>query len=204
MIHRDIKAANIMIDKQGKVYICDFGVSKALGDHAFSTQTMSGTPFWMAPEIMNSDAYTTAIDVFSLGITCIELVTGAPPIPTTPTFDRENSNPNIILEKAKAVSKDDIAHCIDQRLFSRDFRDIVNACVDFNPSNRVTAARLIDIIRARFSWNDREPALIGGKYNPRANLSFLVKMLCISLFALVQYRTCRKKNSYCLQYTAHL
>jgi len=163
LIHRDIKASNIMVDKQGKVYLCDFGVSKILGADIYSTSTMSGTPFWMAPEILNSEAHNCAVDIYSLGITCIELVTGSPPVAK---ISRENSNPNI--NSAKQISARDIEASLAKRQFSREFRDIVSACVTYDPSKRIAASDLIKLVQARIT---------GTTFDHKLNLASLVKML---------------------------
>ncbi len=77
VIHRDIKGANILTTKQGLVKLADFGVATtATGLHESS---VVGTPYWMAPEVIELSGATTASDIWSLGCTVIELLDGRPP-----------------------------------------------------------------------------------------------------------------------------
>ncbi|KAL6470253.1 hypothetical protein MHYP_G00213720 [Metynnis hypsauchen] len=79
MIHRDIKAGNILLTEPGQVKLADFGSASI----ASPANSFVGTPYWMAPEVilaMDEGQYDGKVDVWSLGITCIELAERKPPL----------------------------------------------------------------------------------------------------------------------------
>lgn len=76
IIHRDIKAANILIEENGQCKLTDFGSSKVLcAEH----KTLTGTPYWMAPEVITQTGHNRFADIWSLGCTVYEMFTGRPP-----------------------------------------------------------------------------------------------------------------------------
>jgi serine/threonine protein kinase len=80
VIHRDMKAANVLVTATGKVMICDFGVSALLATTSSKRNTLTGTPYWMAPEVVQTvPAYDTKADIWSLGIMIYEMIKGTPP-----------------------------------------------------------------------------------------------------------------------------
>lgn len=79
VVHRDIKGANILVTKDGHCKLADFGVSSTKPAENPDTFDVAGSPYWMAPEIINLTGSSTASDIWSLGCTVIELLTGLPP-----------------------------------------------------------------------------------------------------------------------------
>ena len=78
-IHRDVKAANILLGSNAQVKLADFGVSKHTDGTMAQQHTIIGTPHWMAPEVISGSGHDTRADIWSVGVTLIELCEGEPP-----------------------------------------------------------------------------------------------------------------------------
>ncbi|XP_020577946.1 MAP3K epsilon protein kinase 1-like [Phalaenopsis equestris] len=79
VIHRDIKGANILTTKEGLVKLADFGVATKLNEADLNAHSVVGTPYWMAPEVIEMSGVCAASDIWSVGCTVLELLTCAPP-----------------------------------------------------------------------------------------------------------------------------
>jgi serine/threonine protein kinase/tetratricopeptide (TPR) repeat protein len=106
MLHRDVKPSNILLDKNGKAYLTDFGIARLLSDQKFTaTGTLIGTPAYMSPEQGKGEEVSRESDIYSLGVVAFELITGQVP------FDAQT--PIAIVQKQIADPIPDITKLVD-------------------------------------------------------------------------------------------
>ncbi|KAI6114307.1 hypothetical protein F5141DRAFT_1105796 [Pisolithus sp. B1] len=118
VIHRDIKGANILTNKDGCVKLADFGVASSTTTGAVSDDAVVGSPYWMAPEVIEQSGATTASDIWSVGCVVIELLEGKPPYhfldPMPALFRIVQDDCPPIPEGASPIVKDFLLHCFQK------------------------------------------------------------------------------------------
>ncbi|TFY66122.1 hypothetical protein EVG20_g4965 [Dentipellis fragilis] len=118
VIHRDIKGANILTTKDGAVKLADFGVASSTTTGVANDDAVVGSPYWMAPEVIEQFGATTASDIWSVGCTVIELLEGRPPyyflkpMPALYRIVQDDCPP--IPEGASPIVKDFLYHCFQK------------------------------------------------------------------------------------------
>eukprot|EP01104_Vermistella_antarctica_P012772 TRINITY_DN375_c0_g2_i1.p1 TRINITY_DN375_c0_g2~~TRINITY_DN375_c0_g2_i1.p1 ORF type:complete len:1031 (-),score=222.49 TRINITY_DN375_c0_g2_i1:26-2911(-) len=132
VIHRDVKAANILLTEDGQVKIADFGVSEQLSDASADTEGIAGSPYWMAPEVSMKKPWDGKADVWSLGITVIELAEGHPP--------NHDIHPMIAM---RMVISHDPPTLENEAAWGEDMKDFVAKCLVKDPNDRPDAIELM-------------------------------------------------------------
>jgi tetratricopeptide (TPR) repeat protein/predicted Ser/Thr protein kinase len=147
IIHRDLKPHNLMVTDRGRLYVMDFGLAKSMSAPSGLTLsgTIAGTPQYMAPEQARAEPADARSDVYALGATLYELVTGSPPF--------EGKSVAELLRKVLEAEPTPPRR-LNARL-DRDIETIVMKCLEKDPGRRYADARALaeDIGR----WLDGEP-----------------------------------------------
>jgi serine/threonine-protein kinase OSR1/STK39 len=137
-LHRDVKVGNILLNDRGEVKIADFGIAANLledGHRKRARYTVIGTPCYMAPEVLAATTgYTEKADIWSVGITAIELATGSAPY--------SELHP---LEVIVRITTSPPPTLPDDPRFSAGLREFIRACLQTSPGKRSSAAELLEM-----------------------------------------------------------
>ena len=131
LIDRDIKGRNILVDKEGSIKLCDFGICKPFHKNNMK-HLRGGSPYWMAPEVLNKEEYDQTIDIWALGITCIELAEHEPPY--------FKLSPKEVM---KQIIKSPPRGLQNKSKWSKEFNDFITLCLNVDRFKRPTAKELL-------------------------------------------------------------
>ncbi len=133
VIHRDIKSDNILIGTDGRVKLTDFGFAAVTEGSNGMRSTMVGTPYWMAPEVVTKQPYTTAIDVWSLGIMTLEMIDGEPPY-----MDQDP------VKALYLIATHGSPEIKNPEELSSNLLDFLHSCLQLKPEDRPSAEQLLN------------------------------------------------------------
>jgi len=129
--HRDIKGGNILLNQAGFAKLTDFGVSK-ITDKERIMHTVVGSPYWMAPELISAGTYDMTADVWSLGITAIEMAEGQPP--------HHELHP---MRAMREIPGKEPPTLKDSKKWPKEFGQFLSTCLQKTPSSRPSCKDLL-------------------------------------------------------------
>jgi len=131
-LHRDIKSDNILVDFNGSVKIADFGFAAGLTEEQDKRKSVVGTPYWMAPELIRGQEYDAKVDIWSTGITAIEMADGEPPYLNEPP-----------LRALLLITTQGTPQLKDGDKWSQKFKHFLKCALHTDPSKRASAEQLL-------------------------------------------------------------
>ena len=132
LINRDVKCKNILVNKEGVAKLCDFGISQIYQKDLYP-KNKAGSPYWMSPELINMQKYNKSIDIWALGITCIELAEYEPPYIN---YDKSEALEKIKKNPPKGLSS--------PKKWSFEFNNFVRSCLNINKYKRPNCQELLE------------------------------------------------------------
>lgn len=154
IMHRDIKPSNILVNSQGSIKLCDFGVSGELVNSI--ADTFVGTSTYMAPERIQGEKYTVKSDVWSFGLSIMELAIGKFPFAASEQFSDDDGAPAGILDLLQQIVHEPAPKLPKSDAFPSILEDMIQKCLFKEPERRPTPQDLFD----------REPFVQAAKRTP--------------------------------------
>ena len=135
LIHRDIKGANILLSSNGYAKLGDFGVGIEIINNEMRN-SKKGSPYWMSPQVVLKKNYDMKTDIWSLGITCLELINGEPPY--------SEIKPKKVMELIGKMKPDFNKFFKNNIVYSEEFKNFIKLCLQVEPEKRPTALELFN------------------------------------------------------------
>jgi len=133
LAHRDLKSSNVMLTVSGQVKLIDFGFCVAVKDGGLTQ--MVGSPFWMPPEMIQGRPHGSPVDIWSLGVSLLEMVLKKPP--------HRNSSVKAMYIVGSIGLTDHIKELEKKKKISINFYNFLLGCLNIDPSQRSTASQLL-------------------------------------------------------------
>ena len=135
LIHRNIKGSNILLSENGYAKIADFGMGTLLSGEKY-TKSRKGSPYWMSPQVASNSKYNFKTDIWSLGITCIELIEGEPPF--------SEMEPKEVIEKI-AKNPLNLNEIVNFNDHTYEFKNFIEHCLEVDPKKRFSPEQLLKL-----------------------------------------------------------
>eukprot|EP01118_Nematostelium_gracile_P013939 TRINITY_DN5332_c0_g1_i1.p1 TRINITY_DN5332_c0_g1~~TRINITY_DN5332_c0_g1_i1.p1 ORF type:complete len:711 (+),score=180.30 TRINITY_DN5332_c0_g1_i1:135-2267(+) len=157
-IHRDIKSDNILVGRNAEIKLADFGYAVQLSGEDEKRTTMAGSPYWMAPEIIEGEEYGKEIDIWSLGIMLMECCDLQPP------YINEPPSKALML-----ITTQDPPPLARPERWSRELKHFVNVCLQRDPRKRPMSIELLQhpLLRSTCVARDFRDSVLSGRKNAK-------------------------------------
>ncbi|OAD80624.1 hypothetical protein PHYBLDRAFT_17499, partial [Phycomyces blakesleeanus NRRL 1555(-)] len=137
-VHRDIRSDNVLLNMRGEVKIADFGHCAQLTQNSPHRNSVVGTPYWMAPEVIKGQNYAYKADIWSLGIVLMEMAQGNPPYVDSPP-----------LRALCLIASHGSPDLDDPKIWSGHFKHFLAECTTIDPTKRPDAATLLKVSKRK-------------------------------------------------------